>query len=141
MSKISKNLDHGNIKVIFDDDGLNVTSEAVPSPPASRSFTILKTLGNIFFYTPGTDHKQKANQKAQFRGGVTLEIPLSNDVVNHPAMRGKSKKSLTVVYYDKNEDEWVAFPDQRLDEGANKAIVQFDHWIKDPPVGWGTTTN
>lgn len=135
-----KKLPHGGITVTFDEDGLDVTSEAVPTPPASRSFTILKTLGNIFFFTEGADYKQRANQKARFKKQITLEIPLTEDVANHPAIKGKGKNALTVVYYDKNEGEWAAFENQRLDEETNTAIVYFDKWIKDPPVGWGSAT-
>jgi len=134
----TKELPHGNIKVTFDEDGVDVTSEAVPSPPASKAFTIIKTLGNIFFFTEKTDHKQKANQKDKFSNQVTLEIPLTGDVSNHPVVKSKGKSALKIVYYDKNIGEWVAFKKQSLDTTANVATVQFNDWIKDPPVGWGS---
>ena len=140
MAKKDKTLDNGNIKVTFDDDDMDVTSEAVTQTPASSSFTILKTLGNIFFFTKGSDHRQVANQKAQFKKEVTLEIPLTTDVLNNPAMQGKTSADLTVVYYDKNKEEWFEFANQTLDMGNYKSIVKLNSWIKDPPVGWGIST-
>lgn len=135
-----QNLRHGNIKVTFDESGVEVTSEAVPSAPASKAFTIIKVLGNIFFYTKDKDHKQKANQRDKFQNQVSLEIPLTDDVANHPVVKAKGLGALRVVYYDKNQGEWVAFNKQNLDEKAKVGRVQFNNWIKDPPVGWGSPT-
>lgn len=134
----TKPLPHGNMKVTFDEDGVDVTSEAVPTPPASNSFTIIKALGNIFFFTENTDHSKKANQRDKFTNQVTLEIPLTPDVVNHPVVKEKGLGTLKVVYYDKNLGDWVAFKKQNLDESSNTGRVQFNDWIKDPPVGWGS---
>lgn len=140
MAKKNQDLDHGNIKVTFDDDEMEVTSEAVTQTPASEFFIILKTLGNIFFYKKGTAYRQKANQMARFKKEVTLEFPLTADVLNHPAMAGKTPQDLTVVYYDKNESKWVEFTNQQLDMASNKSVVKLNSWIKDPPVGWGIST-
>lgn len=133
----TKPLSHGNIKVTFDEDGVDVTSEAVPSPPAGDSFTIIKVLGNIFFFTENTDHKKKANQRDKFANQVTLEFPLTADVLNHPVVKEKGTGALKVVYYDKNLGDWVAFKKQNLDKQAKVGKVQFNDWIKDPPVGIG----
>ncbi|MEJ2759656.1 MAG: hypothetical protein P8046_14345 [Anaerolineales bacterium] len=133
----TKTLRNGNIKVTFDEDGVDVISEAVPTPPSSKSFTIIKALGNIFFFTKNTDHKQKSNQRDKFTNQVTLEIPLTQDVINHPAVKAKGLGALKLVYYDKNQGEWFAFKKQSMDEEAKVGRAQFNDWIKDPPVGWG----
>lgn len=140
MAKQNKTLDYGNIKVTFDDDDMDVTSEEVTETPISEFFIILKTLGNIFFFTKGSDHRQVANQKARFKKEVTLEIPLTADVINHPAMAGKTTADLTVVYYDKKEGKWIEFADQQLSMADYQSVVKLNSWIKDPPVGWGIST-
>ncbi len=134
----TKTLSHGNIKVTFDDAGLDVTSEAVPTPPTSVTFTIIKVLGNIFFFKQNTDYKQRANQKASFKKPVTLEVPITVDVETHPLVLQKGLDTLELVYFDKTKGDWVAFKNQSINVAAKVGKAQFTDWIKDPPVGWGS---
>ncbi len=134
-----KKLTHGDIEVTIDDEDadVDVTSESVEDPGTTEGFVVLAILGNIFFYKKGKDHKEIENQVDKFKKKIKLEIPVPASVLNHAKVKKDGKDILKLAYYDKSQGKWVLFSDQSLDKQKNMGTVNFDNWIKDPPIGWG----
>ena len=68
---------------------------------------------------------------------MKLVIPIPDEVLNHDTVKKNGKDILKLAYYDKSESKWVTFQNQKLDKDKNLGIVNFNKWIKDPPIGWG----
>lgn len=134
-----KKLAHGEIEVTIDDDDadVDVTSEPVDDLGSTEGFIVLKVLGNVFFHKKGKDHKIIDNQIDSFKKQIKLEIPVPASVLNHNKVKQDGKDILKLAYYDKSQEKWIIFPDQSLDKQKNIGTVNFNNWIKDPPIGWG----
>ena len=134
-----KKLAHGDIEVTIDDEDadVDVISEPVEDPGSTDGFTVLEVLGNIFFHKKGKDHKKIENQVDKFKKKIKLEIPVPPSVLNHSRVKNEGKDILKLAYYDKSQSKWILFSDQSLDKQKNIGTVNFNQWIKDPPIGWG----
>lgn len=139
MALNKKKMEHGDVLVSTEEDGVDAKSEAPTGAKSTKTFKLYKAVANIFLFVEGTVYKEKKNQKDKFDKKVVFEIPIPDEVLKHPDVKEKGKDILKIAYFDKGLDDWVPFKNQTLDKKANLGTVEFKEWIKDPHVGLGST--
>ena len=130
-----KNLDHGNISVEILDDDLDVVGDPPPAPKNTEGFDKIWVVADVYVFKKGKNHKDVANQSDNFPKGITFTVDVPADADTWT--KQKSKRQLSLVYFDKSKDKWVKFEGQK--RAGNSVTVTLKKWIKDPPIGWGGT--
>lgn len=134
-----KNLAHGNISVEILDDDLDVVGDPPPAPKNKVGFDEIWVVADVYVFTKGKDkdkeYKKVENQRDTFPKGITFTVDVPADADTWT--KQKSKRQLSLVYFDKSKDKWVTFEGQK--RAGNVVTVTLKKWIKDPPLGWGGT--
>ena len=104
-----------------------------------EGFDEIWVVADVYVFTKGKDkdkeYKKDENQRDTFPKGITFTVDVPADADTWT--KQKSKRQLSLVYFDKSKDKWVTFEGQK--RAGNVVTVTLKEWIKDPPIGWGGT--